>query len=87
MVLARDGAYISDVLHPYFGASERDLDAWIGYGRKRGETIRWRVPLSVKNIGETNRLIAVSTPPDGATETLRIAPLQTWRLTTGLEFR
>lgn len=83
MVLARDDAYISDVLHPYFGASERDLDAWIGYGRKRGETIRWNVPLSVKNIGEANRLMAASTLRGGTIDSPRIATAQTRMLTTG----
>jgi hypothetical protein len=87
VILAPDGVSgILDVKHPYYGKTESNFDAWIGYSRKLGEKIRWNVQLNVKNIGIGNRLIAVSTQPDGTIDTPRIATPQTWMLTMGFEF-
>jgi hypothetical protein len=87
VILAPDGVSgILDVKHPYYGEAENNVDAWIGYSRKLGEKIRWSVQLNVKNVGTRNRLIAVSTQPDGTIDTPRIATPQTWMLTTSFEF-
>jgi outer membrane receptor protein involved in Fe transport len=87
VILSPDGVNgILDVKHPYYGEAESNVDAWIGYSRKLGEKIKWNVQLNVKNIGVGNRLIAVSTQPDGTIDTPRIATPQTWLLTTSFEF-
>jgi outer membrane receptor protein involved in Fe transport len=87
VILSPDGiSGILDVKHPYYGETENNVDAWIGYSRKLGEKIKWNVQLNVKNIGIGNRLIPVSTQPDGTIDTPRIATPQTWSLTTSFEF-
>jgi hypothetical protein len=81
-----DGTPIANVKEPYFGRTESNVDAWIGYSRKLGEKIRWSVQLNVKNIGKGNRLVAVSTQPDGSLDSPRIAASQMWSLTTSFDF-
>ena len=82
-----DGSLIYDVKRPFYGPTEHNVDAWIGYGRKVfGDRINWSAQLNVKNIGVGNRLIPVSAQPNGTYDTMRIAEPQTWLLTTSFEF-
>jgi outer membrane receptor protein involved in Fe transport len=88
VILSPDGVNgILDVMNPYYGEAETNVDAWIGYSRKlRGEKIRWNIQLNVKNVGIGDRLIAVSTQPDGTVDTPRIATAQIWSVTNTFEF-
>ena len=81
-----DGSGVYDVKRPFYGPTESNVDAWIGYSRKLGEKIRWSAQLNVRNIGVGNRLIPVSAQPDGTYDSMRIAEPQTWQLTTSFEF-
>jgi hypothetical protein len=60
-----DGSGVYDVKNPFYGPTESNVDAWIGYSRKLTEKIRWSAQLNVRNIGVGNRLIPVSAQPDG----------------------
>ncbi|MDI1248440.1 MAG: TonB-dependent receptor plug domain-containing protein [Lacunisphaera sp.] len=78
---------IVDVMNPYYGEAETNVDAWIGYSRLlTKKKIKWNVQLNVKNIGTGDRLIPVSTQPDGTIDTGRIATAQIWSLTNSFEF-
>lgn len=81
-----DGTPIADVKNPFFGAAETNVDGWIGYSRKLSHQILWNVQLNVKNIGKGDRLVAVSTQPDGTMDSPRIVAPQAWSLTTSFEF-
>jgi catecholate siderophore receptor len=82
-----DGSAIADVTRPYMGKAETNVDAWIGYSRRLwSEKVRWNVQLNVKNIGQGNRLVAVSTQPDGRPDSPRIVTPQMVSLTTSFEF-
>jgi outer membrane receptor for ferric coprogen and ferric-rhodotorulic acid len=77
---------IIDVRNPYYGEAEKNIDLWVGYKRKLGKNILWNVQLNVKNVGEGDRLIAVSAQPNGMVDTPRIAQAQTWSLLNSFEF-
>jgi len=78
---------IVDVMNPYYGEAESNVDLWLGYSRRlRGEKIRWNIQVNVKNVGIGDRLIAVSTQPDGTVDTPRIATAQIWSVTNTFEF-
>ncbi len=78
---------IIDVTNPYWAPAETNIDAWIGYSRVfSSKKIKWSVRLNVKNIGEGNRLIAVSAQPDGTIDTARMSVPQQWTLSNSFEF-
>ncbi len=75
-----------DVKHPYYGPSETNYDAWIGYSRKLKYGIDWSVQLNVKNIGVGKKLIAVAAQPDGTIAAYRIAEPMIWTISNKFEF-
>lgn len=78
---------IPDVKHPYYGATEINYDAWIGYGRKfRNNKYAWSVQLNLKNIGVGDELIAVNAQPDGSINSWRISEPMKWTLTNTIGF-
>ena len=77
---------IPDVKHPYFGGTEINYDAWVGYSRKLWKKYAWTVQLNVKNIGVGNELIPVNAQPDGTINSYRIAEPQKWTLTNTIAF-
>lgn len=78
---------IPDVKNPYYGPTEINYDAWIGYGRKfRNNKIAWNVQLNVKNLGVGDELIPVNTQPDGSINSWRIAEPMKWTLSNTFTF-
>lgn len=74
-----------DVTNPYYGPSETNVDAWVGYTRKF-EHFDWRIQLNVRNIGVGNELIPVGAQPDGSIAGWRIAPTQSWTIRNTFSF-
>ncbi len=74
-----------DVRNPYYGPSETNYDAWVGY-RRKFERFNWSIQLNVRNIGVGNELIPVSAQPDGSIAGWRIAPSQNWSLRNTFSF-
>ncbi len=80
-----------DLGNPYYGPSELNVDAWVGYSKRLprrifNQTIDWNIQLNVSNIGEGNKLIPVTVEPDGTPATYRIAPHQYITLTNTFKF-
>ena len=75
-----------DVKHPYFGKSETNYDAWIGYSRRLPREIKWSVQLNVRNLGVNRKLVPVAAQPDGSIAAYRIAEPMTWSLSNRIEF-
>jgi len=75
-----------DLANPYMGPREDAIDLWVGYSRKLTSKIDWHVQLNVRNVGDGNRLIPLTTQPDGTPAAWRIAPSQSWTLTNTFKF-
>lgn len=75
-----------DLANPYRGPAETNIDLWVGYGRKLSNDIDWRIQLNVRNLGEGDYLIPVTTQPDGTAAGYRIAPRQAWTITNTFKF-
>lgn len=74
-----------DPENPYYGPSETNFDAHIGYTRKF-RTFTWSVQLNVRNIGIGDELIPVSAQPDGSIASWRIRAEETWSLRSTFTF-
>jgi len=75
-----------DLDNPNRGPSETNLDFWVGYSRRLGDKVDWRIQLNVRNLGESNSLIPVTVQPDGSVAAYRIAPAQTWTVSNTFKF-
>ena len=75
-----------DIANPYRGPSETNYDLWVGYGRKVWHNIDWSVQFNVRNLGVGNKLVPVTTEPDGTPATYRIRAPQVMYLTNTFKF-
>lgn len=75
-----------DLANPYMGPSETNIDFWVGYGRKLRDNIDWRIQLNVRNVGEGDGLIPITTQPDGTPAGYRLSPRQAWTITNTFKF-
>lgn len=76
-----------DVQRPYYGKAEMNYDAFVTYRRKIfRDRIGWSARLNVRNIGVQNKLIPISTEPDGSIAAYRIAEPVTWTLSNSFSF-
>ncbi|MBK8478234.1 MAG: hypothetical protein IPL39_18630 [Opitutaceae bacterium] len=82
----KDGTVTFDIAKPYYGETQDAIDLWIGYERKLTSKINWRVQLNVRNLGDGNKLVPLSTQWDGTVAAWGIAPCQTWTLTNTFSF-
>ena len=86
-ILGEDGVTLSfDLDNPYYGPTEDAIDLWIGYRRKLTDNIDWHIQLNVRNVGQHEELIPISTQWDGTVAQWAIAPYETWTLTSTFEF-
>jgi catecholate siderophore receptor len=77
---------VPDVKNPFFGSTETNFDAWIGYSRKLFNRYNWSVQLNVKNIGVGDELVPIWAQPDGSIASWRINEPQKWTLTSTVSF-
>jgi outer membrane receptor protein involved in Fe transport len=75
-----------DLDRPFEGPSETNFDFWVGYGRRLTPKIDWRIQVNVRNAFEGNKLIPVSTQPDGSIAAYRIAPSEVWTVSNTFRF-
>ena len=75
-----------DLKHPYYGPSEDAIDLWFGYERKLTSKLAWRIQLNIRNVGDHNKLVPLSTQWDGSVAAWGIAPSQEWTLTNTFKF-
>lgn len=84
--------YGYDLANPYKGPAETNFDYWVGYSRKLTEKIKWHLQLNVQNAFKGNELIPITVQGPIAGQTggtpagYRIAPAQTFTLTSRFEF-
>lgn len=84
--------YGYDLANPYKGPAETNFDGWVGYSRKLSSKINWHVQLNVRNAFKGNDLIPITVQGPIAGQTAgtpsgyRIAPMQTWTITSRFEF-
>lgn len=75
-----------DVDRPYKGSPEAVADMWVGYSRKIGEKVKWRIQLNVRNLLANDELIPVTRQPDGSAGAYRIPEPRTWTITNTISF-
>lgn len=75
-----------DVNQPFIGSNESHLDAWLGYSRKFGHDVNWRIQLNLRSVGEKDRLVAARIQPDGSIALARIVQGMGWQLTNSFDF-
>lgn len=82
-----DGSATVDVQNPRTAPAMLNGDAWIGYSRKIGKNIQWRVQLNVNNLIYDDEFIPVVVQPDtGAVAQYRIPHSRTWMITNTFSF-
>ncbi len=81
-----DGTASYDIDNPYHGPTEDFVDVWIGYSRPINDKIDWRIQLNVRNLFAEDKLIPLSTQPDGSVAAWRIPPNRTWMITNTISF-
>jgi len=77
---------VADLDRPLKGEAESAFDLWLGYGRKLGERVTWRIQLNVRNLFASDDLIPTTTQPDGSIATYRIPEPRTYSLTNTFSF-
>jgi outer membrane receptor protein involved in Fe transport len=76
-----------DLGRPYYGPSELNVDAWLGYERRIwNDKITWKVQLNVSNLLRDRELIPIQAQPWGQVATYRLAGPQRWYLTNTFSF-
>jgi len=71
---------------PFIGANDHHLDAWVGYSRKIGQNLNWRIQLNLRSVGEKDKLVASAVQPNGDLALARIQQGMDWELTNSFDF-
>jgi hypothetical protein len=72
---------------PIYADADTAVDVWCSYSRKIfNNKIDWRVQLNIRNLGQSNELIPISTQPDGSYANYRIRDGQRWTLSSSFGF-
>jgi hypothetical protein len=75
-----------DVNQPFIGSVEKHVDGWLGYKYPLTSRINWRIQANIRNIGESDQLVADRINPDGSLALARIEEGMTWQLTNSFDF-
>lgn len=75
-----------DTGNPYYGPSEANLDLWIGYGRPLKNKMEWHTQLNVRNAFQGDKLVPITTQPDGTPAGYRIVQGTTFSWSNTLRF-
>jgi hypothetical protein len=82
-----NGSVNVDIAHPYFGPTQTDINAWIGYERKLSHGITWKIQLNGNNIFSSGDLIGTNVQSyNGEIATYRLPPERRWYLTNTFTF-
>ena len=65
-MMETDSGTTYDLDNPTYGPEEGNIDLWVGYNRPVTDKIDWRIQLNVRNVGEGDSLIPITTQPDGS---------------------
>ena len=75
-----------NVNEPFMGSTDTHVDAWVGYSRKIGRNVNWRIQLNMENVGEKDHLVAAQYEPDGSLALSRIQEGMGYRLENSFDF-
>ncbi len=84
-----DGQNVSDLANPYYGPSEINVDASIGYTRRfkfYGKNMTWNINVNVRNLNAKDEVIPIAANADGTWGVFRVPPDRTWAVTNSLSF-
>lgn len=84
-----NGLQVADIAHPYWGPSDTQYDASVGYSRKLkigGKPVTWNIGINVRNLDAKDELVPIAANPDGTWGTFRIPPERTWSVTNSFTF-
>lgn len=81
-----DGSIGFDIENPYYGPTAGHVDLWLGYERKLGSKLDWRVQFNLRNAFDSNHLIPLSTQYDGTVAAWGIGPVRSWTLSNTFSF-
>jgi len=71
---------------PLRGPDDQHFDAWIGYTKKFGAKLVWRIQLNVRDVGKSDRLTPACINPDGSYSLMRIQQGMGFQLTNSVDF-
>ncbi len=75
-----------DVTQVLKGSTDTHFDAWIGYTRKLGTNLNWRIQVNLQNVLQKNKLVPSRLQPDGTFALERIQEGMTWTLSNTFDF-
>lgn len=75
-----------DVNKPLMGPTDDHFDLWVGYSRKLGHKLKWRIQLNMRNLGEDTHLVPITLQPDGSPAMSRIQEGMSWMITNNFQF-
>ena len=84
-----DGQNVSDLTRPYYGPSEINVDASIGYSRRvkfAGKNLNWNINFNVRNLNAKDEVIPIAANADGTWGVFRVPPDRIWSITNSLSF-
>lgn len=82
-----EGTELFDPQSRYYGDTELNGDAWIGYRTKiLRDKVGLRIQLNARNLVRGDDLLISQVQPDGTPATFRIGPRTTWQLTSTFTF-
>jgi len=87
--ITQNGLLVADVTKPYYGPSDTQVDASLGYKHRLkilGGNVMWAINLNVRNLNAKDELIPIAANADGTWGTFRIPPERTWSITNSFSF-
>lgn len=82
-----NGSRVVDINNPYYGPTETQIDAWIGYQTKLFHNkVGLKVQLNVRDLLNNTDLIPVQAQPTGEVAISRIPEGRVWELTSTFTF-
>ncbi len=89
LVTNADGLSVSDLANPYYGPSEVNIDASIGYTRRFkfvGHDLTWNINLNVRNLNAKDEVIPIAANADGTWGVFRVPPDRLWAVSNSIAF-
>ncbi len=81
------GDFNIDVSRPFFGGTETNIDAWVGYKTKiLDDRVDWGIQLNIRNLLDEDDLIPIRANPDGSHVGWRIPTPMEWSIRNTFSF-